>query len=139
VVRVSLLYGPSRTGRPSLFDSQLAALGRGRPLALFDDEWRSPLDLPTASRMLLAIARSDFAGLLHLGGPERMTRLEMGCRFARCLGLSDAPIRACGRNSTGAPEPRPRDTSLDSTRCRQLFPEFTWPTLEQAVQQMEAA
>ena len=47
-VRVSLLYGPSLHGRPSFFDEQVAALRAGRPVTLFRDEWRTPLDLVTA-------------------------------------------------------------------------------------------
>ena len=70
-VRVSLLYGPSLHGRPSFFDEQAAALRAGRPVTLFRDEWRTPFDLVTAARALLAVAESDFTGLLHVGGPEQ--------------------------------------------------------------------
>src|SRR5439155_2744036 len=58
VVRVSLLYGPSLSGRPSFFDDQAAALRSGRPLTLFEDEWRTPLALPAAARALVELARS---------------------------------------------------------------------------------
>src|SRR5262249_26754590 len=80
VVRISLLFGPSRNGRGCFFDEQVAALQRGLPVTLFDDEWRTPLDLATAARALWAVARSDFSGILHLGGPQRLSRWEMGQR-----------------------------------------------------------
>ena len=41
---------------------------------------------PTAAIGLLAVAESASEGLLHLGGPKRMTRLEMGLRLAALLG-----------------------------------------------------
>jgi dTDP-4-dehydrorhamnose reductase len=133
VVRISLLFGPSRCGRPSFFDEQIAALRAGRHLALFEDEWRTPLDLDTAARALPALARSDVVGIVHLGGPERLSRLEMGRRLAAVLGVDDANIRAVTRADLAAPEPRPRDLSLDSTHWRSLFPDLPWPTYEAAL------
>ncbi len=129
VVRVSLMFGRSLTARPTLLDRQLAALRAGEPLTLYDDEWRTPLDLRTAARALLAIAESDYEGILHLGGPERLSRREMGERLARVLGCN-ARIVGVSRNS-GQPELRPRDVALDSSRWRALFPGQPWPSFEE--------
>jgi dTDP-4-dehydrorhamnose reductase len=136
VARLSLMYGPSRIGRPSFFDQQLAAIHNRQPFTLFEDEWRSPLDLQTAARALLSIARSDYCGLLHVGGPQRMSRLEMGERVAKCLGLNANMLVAAKRLNAPFPEPRPRDCSLDSSRWRELFPDHPWPNLEQATRAM---
>jgi dTDP-4-dehydrorhamnose reductase len=133
VARVSLLFGPTLVGRPSFFDEQAAALRAGRPVTLFADEWRTPLDLGTAARALIALVRSDFTGLLHVGGPERLSRLEMGRCLARSLGVSGANIVACRRADAPAAEPRPRDVSLDSSRWRGLFPGEPWPTWEEVL------
>jgi dTDP-4-dehydrorhamnose reductase len=136
VVRVSLMYGPSRNGRLSFFDQQLAAMRKGDSLTLFEDEWRSPLDLKTAASALASVARSDYVGILHIGGPERMSRLAMGQRVARSLGLEAVPIVPAKRSSAAFAEPRPRDCSLDSSRWRALFPGQPWPSLEQAIAAM---
>jgi dTDP-4-dehydrorhamnose reductase len=136
VVRVSLLFGPSLVGRPSFFVDQVAALRGRRPCTLFEDEWRTPLGLAAAARALLAIARSDVQGLLHLGGPERMSRLDMGRRLAAFLGSDPSAFLPASRNSIPSTEPRPRDTSLDSSRWRQLFPQQEWPTWETALKEM---
>src|SRR5262245_1087990 len=53
VVRLSLLFGPSLNGRVAFFDQQLQAVREGRPLKLFEDEWRTPLSLKTAAAALL--------------------------------------------------------------------------------------
>jgi dTDP-4-dehydrorhamnose reductase len=58
-VRMSLLYGPHLAGRSSFFDEQTTALRHGRRLTLYYDEWRSPLDLVTAAKGLVAVAESD--------------------------------------------------------------------------------
>jgi dTDP-4-dehydrorhamnose reductase len=136
VARVSLLYGPSLAGRPSFFDEQVAALRGGRLVPLFVDEWRTPLALTTAARALTALARSDFTGLLHVGGPERLSRLEMGQRLAAFLGADPGPLVPARRADAPAPEPRPRDLALDSSCWRGLFPDLPWPVWEEALREM---
>jgi dTDP-4-dehydrorhamnose reductase len=138
VVRASWLYGPKLVGQPAFFGQMVAALVERRPLALFEDEWRTPLALAAAARALLGILRSDFTGLLHLGGPERLSRLDMGRRLAAYMGIESRPITASQRSSNPAPEPRPRDTSLDSSLWRALFPRERWPTWEEGLREMGA-
>jgi dTDP-4-dehydrorhamnose reductase len=120
VVRVSLLVGPSVVGRPSYYDEQLQTLREGRPLKLFVDEWRTPLGLDEAARALLAIARSDVRGVLHVGGSERLSRLDMGRRLAAEGGLPEALLVPIRRDDLPGREPRPRDVSLDSSRWRRM-------------------
>jgi dTDP-4-dehydrorhamnose reductase len=136
VARLSLLFGPALVDRPSFFDDQIKALRAHRSLTLFEDEWRTPLDLATAARGLLALAESDFVGLLHLGGPERLSRLEMGRRLADFLRCDPAAIVAATRNSVRSPEPRPRDVSLDTARWRELFPRLDRPTWSEAMRRL---
>jgi dTDP-4-dehydrorhamnose reductase len=137
-VRVSLLLGPTLIGRPSFFDELVAALRQRRPCTLFGDEWRTPLSPVTAARALIDLAASDFAGVLHLGGPERLSRLEMGQRLAAFLGVDASAIVAARRQDVPAPEPRPRDTSLDSSRWRGLFAKLPWMGLEQSLRHTTA-
>lgn len=136
--RFSLLFGSTLVGRPSFFDNQVHDLRHGKPFPLFEDEWRTPLDLRTAARALLGVARSDFRGILHLGGPERMSRLEMGQRLAAYLGCAPAAIVPARRESVRGAEPRPRDCSLDSSRWRQLFPEQEWPTWDETIRRVSS-
>jgi dTDP-4-dehydrorhamnose reductase len=121
VVRLSLLYGPGLAGRRSFFDHLVSEIRAGRPVRLFADEWRTPLAYPAAAGGLIDVALSDFTGLLHLGGPERMSRLEMGLRLAAVLKGDPAAVVATTRAAAGLAD-RPRDTSLDSTLWRRLFP-----------------
>lgn len=142
VVRVSLLFGPTRTGRQGFFDSQLEAFrahAQGDPpnITLFDDEWRTPLSLRAAAEGLVAIASSDAtANLLHFGGPERLSRLEMGEQL-RDLVAPGVPIRKGSRLSAPG-EPRPRDVSLDSTSFRRAFPEIAMSSFREEALEMMA-
>jgi dTDP-4-dehydrorhamnose reductase len=133
VVRLPLLFGPTLLGGPNFFDQQVSALRQGHRLCLFRDEWRTPLSLAVAAQALLALLDDGTVGLLHVGGPERLSRLEMGQRLAAFLGCDPTGIVPASRNSVAAAEPRPADLSLDSSRWRSLFPCQTWPGWDEAL------
>ncbi len=132
VVRVSLLLGPSHQAeRPNFFDQQTRILLTGQSIGCFADEWRTPLTHRWAARMLLKLlAEWDGTGLLHLGGPERLSRLEIGQRLARRLGVSQEKVEPIVQAAVATPEPRPRDTSLNSGLWRRMFPSEPWPICE---------
>ncbi len=140
VARMPLLFGPTRNARLGFFDHQLASLREKKTMRLFDDEWRTPLSLRVAAEWLVTLAASPVpapAGrVLHLGGPERMSRYEMGSRVARVLGLSETEIEAHierASRTTVPGEPRPRDLSLDTTLFHRLYPGKTSPRFEDEV------
>ena len=135
IVRVPLLFGPTRTARRGFFDAQLATLREGKELTLFDDEWRTPLSLRAAAEALLAIARSTFRGIIHVGGPERMSRLEMGERLALHLGLQADLLIPSSRTSMVG-EPRPRDVSLDRSLFDASFRDVARASFEDECAQM---
>jgi hypothetical protein len=57
---------------------------------------------------------------LHLGGPERLSRYDIGLRAARLAGANGETISATSRQ-TAPGEPRLRDTSLVSTAAVRLL------------------
>jgi dTDP-4-dehydrorhamnose reductase len=132
VIRLSLLFGPSVIGRPSFFDEQVRCLLERKPITLFHDEWRTPLHLKVAARSILTVLDSAYEGIIHIGGPERMTREEMGLRLAEHLRVINPAIDRRGRESMPG-EPRPRDTSLDSSLWTSVFPGQPWPLFEEAL------
>ena len=107
--------------------------GRSGPINLFSDEWRTPLSYQTACDALLDLALSEIAGLLHVGGPERMTRLEMGQRIAAYFQRPTTSLHPTSRLDGSPAEPRPRDCSLDSSLWRSHLPNAPWPTLEESL------
>jgi dTDP-4-dehydrorhamnose reductase len=121
-VRLPLMYGLSCSGRDTTFAKQLAALRTGEPLRLFVDEFRTPVWLVDAARALVAIAASDFAGVLHVSGPERLSRYALVARCAAVLGVESPKLVEASRLDIDSPEPRPEDLSLDQGRFRELFP-----------------
>jgi dTDP-4-dehydrorhamnose reductase len=133
VARTSLLYGAARGGKPTYIDRTIAALRRGEPQTFFEDELRTPLDLATAADVLVQLADSDLAGLVHVGGRERVSRFDLSRRIAAALGLDSALVKANRQSDVRFAEPRPADVSLDSSRLASILPDLRRPTIEEAI------
>jgi dTDP-4-dehydrorhamnose reductase len=103
LVRTSLLYGGAVPSK-----QELAA--HDPEFTFFTDEIRSPVHVTDLAEALLELARLDVRGPLHLAGPDDVSRAE----FAELI--RGAPVR-----SAPAPESRPLDCSLDSSRARSLL------------------
>jgi dTDP-4-dehydrorhamnose reductase len=114
IVRTSLIYGgdePSRHEQIALD----AAAGRAT-MKFFSDELRSPVQVGDLAQVLLELAESDAAGILHAAGAGAVDRYE----FARLAvsargGDPDALESALAAEH---PSPRPLDCRLDSFRAR---------------------
>jgi dTDP-4-dehydrorhamnose reductase len=136
VARVSLMFGPTIVGRPYFFDRQLAQMRAGEETTWFEDEFRSIFSLLAAARALLGLVRSDFTGMIHVGGPQRLSRFEFGQQLAAFFGAPPEKVRPVAQASIVTPEPRPRDVSLDSSLWHRLFPGHWRPHLREALQAM---
>jgi dTDP-4-dehydrorhamnose reductase len=137
--RISLLYGPTLTGRPSFFTACLDALKQGESRGLFVDEWRTPLDYLSAAEILceLALNHPEKHGIVHVGGPERMSRYELILRAATVLGIDPSRVRPVSAAGTAMPEPRPCDVSLSIARLRDWLPDRAERRAEETAETMK--
>lgn len=133
VARLSLLYGPNPSGRPGFFDVALDAIRRGEPRSFFEDEYRTPLDYRTAAEVLARLVESPVAGIVHVGGRERMSRFDLVRRAAAGVGLDPDLVRPGSQADARLPEPRPADASLDTSKLAGLFPDLERPPVELAL------
>ncbi len=123
ILRVALMFGPTNpAGRGGFLKWMDDTMRQGQEIQLFEDEYRTPLfveDAVEAVRRLL-----DDPGLYrlyHLGGPERISRLDFGLRFAAIRGYDTGLIRAIKQSAGNAGSRRAEDVSLDSTRIQQAL------------------
>jgi dTDP-4-dehydrorhamnose reductase len=122
VMRLPLLYGiPESSRGPTFFESILSALRTGQPIRLFEDELRSPLWLDDAAHACLRLALDKLTGVLHVPGPQALSRLQMGQLVSAAIGCNPAPLVAAKCAELAGPEPRPRDLRLDDSRYRAHF------------------
>lgn len=117
--RMPLMYGPAAPRAGSFLQGFLAALREGRSLDLFINEFRSPAYVEDAAQGLL-LALDSGVGLLHLGGPERISRYDFGLKMAAVFGLDPGLIRPSNQADVPMPAARPADVSTTSQRAMAL-------------------
>ena len=136
VCRLPLLYGqPSPvyadTGGKhggSFLQGFLETLESGEPMHLFTDEFRTMASAKDAAMGLLLSAHRLLEGwsadpqdrILHLGGPERLSRFDFGALLCQAFDLDPALIRAGTQAEANLPAPRPPDVSLSSERAKAM-------------------
>lgn len=118
VVRVALVYGRARGGRPSFLDWLLGEIGAGRKAKLFTDQWRTPTPVSQLPEVLARLVETPkAAGVFHWAGAERVTRLEFGAAACRAFGLPESSLQASSMADAPPAAPRPADCAL---RCEKL-------------------
>lgn len=120
VLRVSLVYGhePAEAGKWLNFFSACAhQLVRGEQVTAPDDQWTTPVLVDDVAAVTVPLLRSggQVPELLHLGGPERVSRAEWAREIARAVGAPESLVRPVPRAS-GRYASRPENTCLTSTR-----------------------
>lgn len=116
-LRVSLVYGWDPDGhRPNYFTTCVRRLRAGHPVEAPADHWNTPVLVDDVAAWSAALLRAGRTGLLHLGGPERLSRYEWAGRIAKGLGLDDATIRPVGKAGS-AYACRPDNACLYSERA----------------------
>jgi dTDP-4-dehydrorhamnose reductase len=123
VVRLPLMYGFALTGRETTFAQQIAALRDGRPVRLFTDEFRAPLWLGDAAAALIALGRTPATGVMHVSGPERLSRYALIEQCAAVLGVSTRNLVPIRRADVPGGADRPADLVLDDSRFRRTLPD----------------
>ncbi len=121
VARLPLLYGDSAGRGLGASDAVLAAVERDEVPGLFVDEFRTPLEVTHAARALVELFDHDVRGVVHIAGPERISRHAFGLAVLGAMGLGAAEAAAAVRPVTQASvdtgAPRPKDVSLDARRA----------------------
>ena len=116
VCRMPLMFGHSGSVNKGFTAEMIAALMEGRPLTLFSDEYRTPVDAQSASAgVLLFISKSG--DVFHLGGQTRISRYGMGLLTAELLSLGADRIKSIKQKDMPMPAKRPADVSLDSSKA----------------------
>jgi dTDP-4-dehydrorhamnose reductase len=119
ICRMPLMFGDAGPVAESFIQPMLTTMKSGGELKLFTDEFRTPISARVAARGLF-LALSGAAGILHLGGGERISRYDFGVLMMKCFGLPENRLVPCRQREVASQAPRPPDVSLDSGRAMKM-------------------
>jgi dTDP-4-dehydrorhamnose reductase len=121
IARSALIYGISRTASCSFCEIMLQNWKAGEPVNLFHDEYRSPVLVNNLAQALLELAVIDYVGTIHLGGDERISRLEFGMVFAKLFAVPSHLVISKSMQDVDFKAKRPVDTSFDIHLAKSLL------------------
>jgi dTDP-4-dehydrorhamnose reductase len=122
VTRLSLVMGLPLIGAGNSFlATMIGSFQQGIPVAIAENEIRTPIDVITLGRALLELAANDFTGILHLAGNARLNRYEMAVQIAERLGFPQDLVKPTDSNAMSNRAPRPNDASLDNSKAKQVL------------------
>lgn len=122
IARTSLIYGREQGGRgwTNYFALALKTFAENRVLEVPDPLWNTPIEVADAARVYAACIAQGMTGLLHVAGPERISRLDWAYLVAEAFGFDRTlirPVPASGSRYFC----RPRNSCLNSIRLQDLL------------------
>ncbi len=120
VLRLALVYGRSPSGERSASEQIENALRRAERVRLFTDEIRTPVLVDDVASVVCELLFAEDATLLHVAGPDAMSRYEFGMAVATASGLDASLIDRVRQRDVKLSVERPRDLSLKTDALRGL-------------------
>ena len=120
ILRTTVVYGPEEQGKNFVY-RLVANLREGREVLVPHDQLSSPTYNRDLAAAAVALVQNGHAGVVHVAGPEVMSRVAFAERVAKALDLDPGPIRAVPTSHFGEDSaPRPLDAGLDVTRLQAI-------------------
>lgn len=127
VLRSSIIYGPQSPApvSRSLFVQFIdSALGSGKETTFFEDEFRCPVyvrDIVTLVRRMVESSLPPPHKVYNLGGPQRLSRVDMARFVAGARGYDQALIKPVPSASVQRGVASPPDISMNIMRLMEDF------------------
>ncbi len=94
ILRTALLYGFGIEHTSNNFHIAYGKFSRGEQAALFHDQYRTPLALHEAARLIAQLViEFPESGIYNFGGCERISRAELGKRLCRIAGFDESLVK----------------------------------------------
>lgn len=120
IVRTSAIYGWG--GEKKNFATWLLDnLSEKRQVKVVTDQYVSPTLNTNLAEMVLEISEKEFIGVLHTAGASRVSRYEFAIELAKVFGQDPNLIKQAKIEEMDWPAKRPKDSSLDVSRCTKLL------------------
>jgi dTDP-4-dehydrorhamnose reductase len=126
VLRTALSYGGRIASSEGFMGWLRGGLAEGKEVSCFIDEFRTPIctdDIIAAVEAVLSCPPGalDSQSLLHLGGPERISRYEFALALAKIYGFDPLLVKGVHLDDVDTDAPRAQDASLCVSKIRKLL------------------
>jgi dTDP-4-dehydrorhamnose reductase len=120
VVRLALTAGTSSTGDRSFVEDMRRSVAANLRLTLFTDEFRGPVPAGVVARAIWELIALKQSGLYHLGGAERLSRMEIGEALTTWYPELASRLQPGSVAAYHGP-PRPPDLSMRCDKIQRLL------------------
>ena len=120
VVRTAVLYGFHPSCRPNFVTWAISALAGREAIRVVTDEWANPTFVDELAAFILKLCRTDFRGVVHFGGADFLTRLEMVEQICAVMGLDFSLVSDITSAEFGRLAQRPLRAGLTTALARTL-------------------
>ncbi len=138
VLRTSWVYGPDAAGK-NFISSLLRLLRAGERVRVPSDQISTPTYNRDLARVTLALAGSGSHGVVHVTGPELMSRLDLGQAVARFFGLDGGLVEGVPTAGLGQRAQRPLRSGLISRRLQGIDAQGRMRTLREGLEETAAS
>ena len=99
----------------------LTQLVENKSVATFTDQFRTPIFVNDLAKAILELMNHSYTGVIHLGGPQKVSRYEMGLMLCEMFDLDKNLLKPVKSAEIQLKVPRPLDCSLDISRARSIL------------------
>jgi dTDP-4-dehydrorhamnose reductase len=134
ILRTSLLYGFGLNHSRSHFHFIYDELKNNRPVKLFTDQFRTPISLIDASRIIADLTEMDITEeIINLGGLERVSRFELGEMLCSIAGFDKNLLQKITMDEIPN-YPKVEDVSLNIDKLRSM--RITPKSIEESIKEI---
>ena len=132
VLRTSSLYGPDKL-RKNFPCQVVRKLRDSQPFPAFTHVVSSPTYSPDLAECVIQLLANDCSGVMHLAGPESVSKYEWALIVAKSFNLKTSLIEEVS-SFPALVAKRPLNSSLASNRVLYYLPDFKFRNIEQALE-----
>ncbi len=136
VVRTTVVYGPDERGKNYVY-SLMRNLAEGRRMRVPADQVSTPTYNRDLVRATVGLVELGATGVVHLCGPELLSRIDFARQVAQFLGLDDSLLDPVPTSALGQKAPRPLDAGLATDLLRQQYPHLQMRTVAESLRDCE--
>lgn len=114
-------FGLGTDEKPSFTTTIINQLRKNERINIFSDQFFSPISTYNYAEVLIKIFETNFTGLINIAGSERLSRYDFAKKIAEVFNLDSRLLNPIKINELSESAKRPKDTSLDISKAKNLF------------------